>query len=309
MQPVQLDSTPPEQPAIAPSLRSPAEVDAYLQGEVSPTEPPPSALRSLGQRRLPLGNIQRDSRAQPREKLNAETVEAYREAMVGGTSFPAVVVFGKEDTFFLADGFHRVEAALLAEREDILAEVREGGLREAILFSVGANATHGLPRTHLDKRRAVLTLLEDEEWSRRSDRWVAGQALVDHKTVARWRAELESKNSSGEFPQLAPEMLPGGLSGEMPSSTLPPPAGQKQGRLGRDGRVRTRKERLPNPDKMEDNIFKINDDLKEKITIDSRLQSQIARLIACIEKGNEECLSWLSENLTPTLEELERRVR
>lgn len=40
--------------------------------------------------------------------------------------------------------------------------MRQGGLRDAILHSVGANATHGLRRTSADKRRAVAILLEDE---------------------------------------------------------------------------------------------------------------------------------------------------
>ena len=38
----------------------------------------------------------------------------------------------------------------------------DGGLRDAILFSVGANAAHGLRRTNADKRRTVLLLWEDE---------------------------------------------------------------------------------------------------------------------------------------------------
>lgn len=36
--------------------------------------------------------------------------------------------------------------------------------REAILFIVGANASHGLRRTNADKRRTVERLLADEEW-------------------------------------------------------------------------------------------------------------------------------------------------
>jgi hypothetical protein len=110
-----------------------------------------------------------------------------------------VVVFSDDDSasYWLADGFHRFEAAQKAGRAFIKAEIREGGKREAILFAVGANASHGLRRRNIDKRNSVLKLLKDEEWSQWSDREIAKQCKVDHKTVARIRREL-----SGEIPQI-----------------------------------------------------------------------------------------------------------
>ncbi|MCU0656651.1 MAG: ParB/RepB/Spo0J family partition protein [Polyangiaceae bacterium] len=143
-----------------------------------------------------LASIVRDPRAQPRVELNTETVDAYREVMAeskGWGAFPPVVVFGPEGgRYYLADGFHRMAAAEAAGVSLGRAEVRAGGLREAILYSVGANADHGLRRTNADKKRAVLTLLEDPEWSKRSDHWIAEQAAVSHMTVGRLRADLEA---------------------------------------------------------------------------------------------------------------------
>jgi hypothetical protein len=46
--------------------------------------------------------------------------------------------------------------------------------RDAILYAVGANASHGLKRTNRDKRNAVL-LLKDLEWGRRQDVRTADQ--------------------------------------------------------------------------------------------------------------------------------------
>ncbi|HET8700465.1 MAG TPA: hypothetical protein VFL97_02220 [Nitrococcus sp.] len=69
--------------------------------------------------------------------------------------------------------------------------------REAVLHSVGANAAHGLRRTNEDKRRAVLTLLNDEEWGKWSDREIARRCGVTNKTVAAYRNEL-----SEEIPQI-----------------------------------------------------------------------------------------------------------
>ncbi len=157
---------------------------------------PESFLRGDRKRSLPLSQIERNTAAQPRLRLDPSTVEAYREAMTGpdGTpawgTFPSVVVFGKDDHYYLADGFHRIAAAEAAGLSQVSAEVHLGGLREAILHSVGANAAHGLRRTNEDKRRAVETLLHDKEWSTKSDRWIAERASVSPDTVGRIRREL-----------------------------------------------------------------------------------------------------------------------
>jgi len=135
---------------------------------------------------------------QPRLEIHQETVSEYAEEMRNGDKFPPVVVFRDDDVFYwLADGFHRFEAAKEAGRTSIQAEIRAGGKREAILYAVGANAIHGFRRTNIDKRNSVLKLFNDEEWSQWSDREIARQCKVDHKTVTRIRGEL-----SGEIPQI-----------------------------------------------------------------------------------------------------------
>jgi hypothetical protein len=60
--------------------------------------------------------------------------------------------------------------------------------REAILFSVGANATHGIRRTNADKRNAVLKLLGDPEWGQWSDSQIAKICGVSHAFVGEMRA-------------------------------------------------------------------------------------------------------------------------
>src|SRR5690606_19453784 len=69
---------------------------------------------------------------------------------------------------------------------------------DAILHSVGANATHGLPRSNAAKRRAVELLLRDEEWSKRSDRWIAEKGGVSHPMVIKMRPHLVTVTSSNE---------------------------------------------------------------------------------------------------------------
>lgn len=137
-----------------------------------------------------ISKIRRDGGTQSRAALNEQTVAEYAEAMSDpDTVFPPVTVYFDGKDYWLADGFHRVAAWERLGRTDIPAEIKQGDRRRAILHSVAANNAHGLRRTNDDKRRAVMTLLEDAEWSQWSDREIARRCAVDHKTVTRIRAE------------------------------------------------------------------------------------------------------------------------
>ncbi len=139
--------------------------------------------------RIAVAALRLDGGTQPRAGLDGNTVGEYAEALAAGAVFPPVVVFHDGADYWLADGFHRVRAAQSAELAEIAADVREGTRRDAALYAAGANATHGLRRTNADKRRAVLTLLEDEEWRGWSDREIARRCGVTHPFVAKLRAE------------------------------------------------------------------------------------------------------------------------
>ncbi|WMT85588.1 hypothetical protein NO932_11680 [Pelagibacterium sp. 26DY04] len=136
---------------------------------------------------LKLSKIRTDGGTQSRASLNDAVVEDYAQTVRDGTDFPAVVVFFDGKEHWLADGFHRVEAYRAAGAVEIEAEIHQGTRREAILYSVGANSSHGLRRTNDDKRRAVMTLLNDEEWSQWSDREIARQCQVSHVFVGKLR--------------------------------------------------------------------------------------------------------------------------
>jgi hypothetical protein len=143
---------------------------------------------------IPLARI-KDGGAQMRVEMRVETVNDYATDMLDGAVFPPVVLYDDGTDLWLADGLHRVEAARKISRETIVAEIRKGTMRDAVLHGVGSNAAHGLRRTQADKRRAVERLLKDPEWARWSDRKIAAAAKVDHKTVGAIRREL-----TGEFP-------------------------------------------------------------------------------------------------------------
>ena len=114
---------------------------------------------------LTLDQIRIDGGTQPRVAIDEHIVAEYADLYANGVNLPPVTVFFDGATYWLADGFHRYWANKRIDCEYVFADIHQGTQRDAILHSVGANADHGLRRTNADKRKAVLTMLEDEEWS------------------------------------------------------------------------------------------------------------------------------------------------
>jgi len=136
---------------------------------------------------IPLSEIQLDERAQPRCELDPSIIEEYAEHMKAGATLAPIDVFKGPEGTILADGYHRFRAGQVAELSHLPATVHEGGRRDAILFGVGANATHGLRRTSADKRRAVLTLLHDPEWRQGP----TARSLTNVASLVRWSQKCE----------------------------------------------------------------------------------------------------------------------
>jgi hypothetical protein len=146
-----------------------------------------------------LTNIRLDGGTQPRTAINEQVVAEYADAMRAGVVFPPLTVFFDGADYWLADGFHRWHA-YKASGATVSVDCRSGTRRDAVLYAVGANGTHGLRRTRDDKRRAVRMLLEDAEWGQWSDREIAKRCDVDHKTVGGIRRELAPAEKNGEIP-------------------------------------------------------------------------------------------------------------
>lgn len=150
--------------------------------------------------RLALGDIVANHDTQARVQLDWVALDEYAHAMREGAEFPAVIVYYDNAQYWLADGFHRVEAAKAAGLDTVRADVRQGGRRDAILHACGANADHGVRRTNADKRRAVELLLKDEEWRAKGNRWIARQCVVGEATVRRVFAELSASEAQIQRP-------------------------------------------------------------------------------------------------------------
>jgi len=144
--------------------------------------------------KLDLENIRIDGGTQSRVELNESVVSDYADAIAAGENLPPVVVFFDGADHWLADGFHRYFGHKKLGLIEILADIREGTRRDAVLYSVGANGNHGLRRSNADKRKAVETLLKDADWAKWSDREIARQCGVHHDMVGKMRTELSGGN-------------------------------------------------------------------------------------------------------------------
>jgi len=133
-----------------------------------------------------LNDLRIDGQTQARVSVNLETVAHYAE--MEEHELPPIIVFFDGVNYWLADGFHRYHAAVSrGKKSNIVADVRKGTQRDAVLFSLNANVSHGLSLTSEDKRNAVLIMLNDPEWCELSNHAIARHCGCSHMTVGRLR--------------------------------------------------------------------------------------------------------------------------
>ena len=98
---------------------------------------------------LTLDEIRRDGGTQPRAAIDLKHVKLLEEQMEDGFTLEAIAVFYDGKSYWLADGFHRWQAHHNRSEEVIACVIHQGSRRDAVLYSVGANADHkpALPRS------------------------------------------------------------------------------------------------------------------------------------------------------------------
>lgn len=147
-------------------------------------------------------DITTDKELKPRALITSSVVYEYAEAMRNGEIFPPVIIFNDGKTNWLADGYHRYYAAEQAGIESLSAEIRTGTRQDALKYALGANTTHGLRRSNVDKRRSILIALR--LLGGRSNREIGRIVKVDDKTVAKYRErmlvvdEIKERIATGE---------------------------------------------------------------------------------------------------------------
>jgi len=136
---------------------------------------------------LKCDSIEASDKTQVRTRLHKDIIDEYCEDIKAGAIMPPIDVFREKDSSrtILSRGFHRLYAAVHAERDEIECEVHEGGMHEALIHALGGNSEHGLRRTSADKRNAVEIALKDPQISQMSRQEQADICCVTKRTVQR----------------------------------------------------------------------------------------------------------------------------
>jgi hypothetical protein len=143
-----------------------------------------------------------------RVKIDQDKVAEYRDLWLQGIKLPPLDVFadvGGDKKERVSDGFHRLLGAKEAKLERIPCKVFRGTRRDAILHACKANTKHGWRANALDRRKAVITLLLDNEWTKESNYWIADQCGSEERTVRRIIEELKAKGLLPADRQAKPE--------------------------------------------------------------------------------------------------------
>jgi hypothetical protein len=133
---------------------------------------------------LNIGALVLDQKLQSRTEINEQTIEDYSDAIKMGDEFPAVLVYFDGVHYYLTDGYHRYHAHKKAGKAGITCEVVNGTFRDAVLRATSVNSRHGMRRSVADKRKAVMTLVEDFEWDTWSNAEMAAHCGVSPSFVA-----------------------------------------------------------------------------------------------------------------------------
>lgn len=152
---------------------------------------------------LNLGALVLDPKLQSRVETNEQTIEEYAEAIKLGDEFPALLSYFDGTHYWLVDGYHRYHAHKKAGKAGVSCEIVNGTFTDAVLRATSVNSKHGMRRTYADKRKAVMTLLDDFEWSQWSNAEIARHCGVSPTFVANLResggpAEVKYKTATGK---------------------------------------------------------------------------------------------------------------
>lgn len=165
---------------------------------------------------LSVGLLKTDG-TQNRLEINDDTVEDYASVISENKTwvFPRLDVFHDGESYFVADGFHRLLAARRAKRGSVPCKVHKGTVRDARIFGMTANDKQGLRLSRADKRACVEWLLENGGKMTRVE--IASKAGVSRKLVqnivskqklaelARKNKNVQNAHSDGEVSEDTPD--------------------------------------------------------------------------------------------------------
>jgi hypothetical protein len=147
---------------------------------------------------LKLVDLDRSDTVQSRYETDPDTIARYQEIYESKEAdFPPCIVFQDGDKYHVADGFQRIKALTKAdvgrklEYKTIACDVRQGTLRDAIIYSLAANSRHGLKPNTRDKQRTVMMYWGLSAVHCQHSSSLVGKACgTSHTFVAGYRADV-----------------------------------------------------------------------------------------------------------------------
>lgn len=206
-----------KQIAASGNTENDLDLDLYagVSGEVYFEEHPESRLvRTEG--------IHFDKLYQARSGVQDKQVSAYATAMKNGHKFPPVRLAWIDDkkSLTVIDGWHRVNAAIVAGADVIPAIVERMTFREAMGQAALANLSHGLPLKKTELRRVFKLFMKSGSNRKKNKQLMSYREIstalngcVGHTTIANWMKKdfpriaramggIEHGNSQAELPRV-----------------------------------------------------------------------------------------------------------
>jgi hypothetical protein len=152
---------------------------------------------------LALHTLTMSSLTQPRVQLRQDVIDDYAGKMhkergrTGWVINPMtkkrwepIVVFTDGDSFWLADGYHRVKAAQKRGLQLFQAKFRKGTKFDAFKFSLSVNENHGLKRSKGDQAHIARKALLDPHLRRLSSRELGDLTLMSHTYILKIKKQM-----------------------------------------------------------------------------------------------------------------------
>lgn len=187
--------------------------------------------------------LQTDADTQNRSAINEDAAGDYADLITesdGKWPFPPLDVFHDDAEYFVSDGFHRLLGAKQAERGSVPCIVHKGTARDARIFGMTANDTHGLRLSRAERRENVEWLLDNG--GKMTQKAVAEKAGVTTRTVKMIVANRNPVSIAGKAPpkqdgegKISPTTSGGGeqavqFDDDFPDTPDPPPASSGNGK-------------------------------------------------------------------------------
>ena len=143
---------------------------------------------------ISLANVYLDRETQVRATVSEETIQRYADAMENEEcrdKFPPIILYrDNDDTLWLADGHHRVMAAIRRKFQSIHAIIRKGTKADAIWEAAKANSRNGLQFGRSDVCRAIRMILST--CTKHSNRAIADLVGCSESYVRKLADELRT---------------------------------------------------------------------------------------------------------------------